>query len=131
MIEMSTTGIITNPVLLHRIPSVWRTMALLALTVCVLALIPAASEQSDAESGKCGDNVSYEIVDFETLKITGSGAMYDYSSTNAPWASSFFITSAETVAAPAPVRATSRTSLAVLKLAARISVSHPAASKIC
>ncbi len=88
---MSTTGIITNPVLLHRIPSVWRTMALLALTVCVLALIPAASEQSDAESGKCGDNVSYEIVDFETLKITGSGAMYDYSSTDAPWASSFFI----------------------------------------
>ena len=91
MIEMSTTGIITNPVLLHRIPSVWRTMALLALTVCVLALIPAASEQSDADSGKCGDNVSYEIVDFETLKITGSGAMYDYSNTDAPWASSFFI----------------------------------------
>ncbi len=88
---MNTTGIITNPVLLHRIPSVWRTMALLALTVCVLALIPAASEQSDADSGKCGDNVSYEIVDFETLKITGSGAMYDYSSTDAPWANSFFI----------------------------------------
>ena len=90
---MSTTSDITNPALLHRIPSVRRDITLLALAVCALALIliPATAGQSDAESGKCGDSVSYEIVDFETLRITGSGAMYDYSGADAPWAEMFYI----------------------------------------
>ena len=89
--KMSTTGNNDNQSLRHRTSCVWRTTALLALAVCVLALIPATSEQSDAAPGKCGDSVSYEIVGFETLRITGSGAMYDYSGADAPWAGMFTI----------------------------------------
>ena len=92
MIKMNRTDDSTNRVLRHWNSPVWRTMVLLVLAISVLALIPAMSDQSDAESGKCGNNVSYEIVDFETLKITGTGAMYDYTSKDAaPWAGSFMI----------------------------------------
>ena len=36
------------------------------------------------QSGQCGDNLYWELID-DTLHITGSGEMYDYSSDTAPW----------------------------------------------
>ena len=38
-------------------------------------------------SGTCGDNLTWELTCDGTLKIYGSGAMDDYSSSNAPWKS--------------------------------------------
>lgn len=36
-------------------------------------------------SGKCGDNLSYELSSTGKLTITGNGDMYDYSSVQSPW----------------------------------------------
>ena len=36
------------------------------------------------QSGQCGDNLYWELID-DTLHITGTGEMYDYSSDTAPW----------------------------------------------
>ena len=36
-------------------------------------------------SGTCGDNLTWELTDYGVLTISGTGAMYDYPSRNAPW----------------------------------------------
>ncbi len=36
-------------------------------------------------SGACGDNLTFQFDNYGRLKITGTGAMYDYLSTPAPW----------------------------------------------
>ena len=40
--------------------------------------------ETDIIKGSCGVNLNYEVLG-DTLYITGSGSMYDYSSGNAPW----------------------------------------------
>ena len=40
-----------------------------------------------ADSGKCGDNLTWEYCSDGTLVITGTGAMYDYEAANRPWES--------------------------------------------
>ena len=60
-----------------------RFMALAMAAVLFLGSVPAVSAAED--SGKCGDDLSWSLSG-DTLTITGSGAMYDFSeSTMAPW----------------------------------------------
>lgn len=47
------------------------------LTCCLIS----AQAQT---SGSCGDNLTWQFAD-STLTITGTGAMYDYSSSSVPW----------------------------------------------
>ena len=42
------------------------------------------AEFAQSFSGQCGDNLYWELID-DTLHITGTGAMYDYTSDTAPW----------------------------------------------
>lgn len=59
-----------------------RILALVLALVLVLGAMPAALA---AESGNCGDGLSWELVD-DTLTITGSGDMQDFpENTMAPW----------------------------------------------
>ena len=63
----------------------------LALVVLfTIVLMAAGSVSADATSGKCGDNIVWELKN-GTLKLTGTGPMYDYGvvdgeTVDAPWA---------------------------------------------
>jgi len=59
-----------------------RLMALLLCLMLVLACVPMAY----AAGGTCGDSLEWRF-DGDTLTITGSGVMYDYSENGAPWSS--------------------------------------------
>ena len=54
----------------------------LALLLCLIAavgmMLPAAAEETIVASGRCGSNLNWSLTDDGTLKITGSGSMYDY-----------------------------------------------------
>ena len=54
-----------------------RTLAVLLCLVLCLSLMPMAA--SAADSGKCGPNLTWSLSG-DTLYITGTGAMYDYTS---------------------------------------------------
>ena len=56
-------------------------------TILLILLISMISTKALADaSGSCGDNVTWTYVEAtQTLTISGSGAMYDYSSTRSPW----------------------------------------------
>ena len=61
---------------------------ILAVVVCLLFFgigMPVRASEEQPTSGKCGDNITWEIEKLatagredDTLKLTGSGAMYDY-----------------------------------------------------
>ena len=58
-------------------------LILAAAAFCILSL--GASDDSSAQSGTCGDSVSWNFSD-GLLNITGTGAMYDYESPDdQPW----------------------------------------------
>ena len=62
-------------------------LAVLASAMVVLFVIHTETDSSSAEltaSGECGIGVNYTFND-GTLEISGTGYMYDYYETNAPW----------------------------------------------
>ncbi len=63
-------------------------MAVVASAMMVLFVIHAEANGSSAsvvERGWCGDNAYYYYYSDGTLEIGGSGAMYDYDGSHAPW----------------------------------------------
>ena len=60
---------------------------------------PAAAEPVAAElqaTGTCGDNLTWTLND-GTLRISGTGPMYDYVSTTCPWSGSMYASSVKHV----------------------------------
>lgn len=55
------------------------------LTAAVLFCSVLFTAQADDSSGACGDDLFWELIGSDTLKISGTGEMYDYSSTSSPW----------------------------------------------
>lgn len=57
----------------------------LLLTACMLAGMLQLGVSAEATSGTCGENLTW-VLEGDTLTISGTGPMYDYSETNpAPW----------------------------------------------
>ena len=52
-----------------------------------LGLVNTAYAAETANSGTCGDNVTWRLSDDGVLTISGTGAMQDYNSDSGPWAS--------------------------------------------
>ena len=50
-----------------------------------LGLVDTAYAAETANSGTCGDNVTWRLSDDGTLTISGKGAMQNYESYGAPW----------------------------------------------
>ena len=46
------------------------------------AAIEKAVGEIPVKSGKCGDNITYTLYDDGLLELNGSGAMYDYQTTD-------------------------------------------------
>ena len=59
------------------------TATLILCAVALLLLLPGTAKA--AESGTCGENVTWTLDDTGTLTISGSGPMYDYTATDLPW----------------------------------------------
>ena len=57
-------------------------ITILTVLLCVFHIQPVFAE--DDASGECGDNVSWTLVN-NTLTISGTGEMYDYSEMTTPW----------------------------------------------
>lgn len=55
---------------------------LLAVLATLLLILPLSA---GAESGSCGDKLSWSMNDAGTLTISGSGKMWDYEAGTAPW----------------------------------------------
>ena len=67
-----------------------RVMSMLLAFVMVVGMVPLLPIQvqaAEATSGKCGDNLTWNLDEDGILTIDGSGPMYDYSTTDkhAPW----------------------------------------------
>ncbi len=63
-------------------------LALIASAIVVLFVFYAEADESSAKvinSGPCGPNATYNLYSSGTLEITGSGEMYQYDATPAPW----------------------------------------------
>ena len=59
----------------------------LALMLCMLlSVLPmTALAAGEVAGGKCGDNATWTLDDTGTLRISGSGSMYNYEANKAPW----------------------------------------------
>ena len=63
-----------------------RILSALMVLCMALALLPAfPAWAADANSGVCGDNLTWTIDDAGTLTISGTGDMEDFSSGKQPW----------------------------------------------
>jgi len=62
-------------------------VALLCILLSVVIVLPTSAEElTPTASGSCGENATWEYYESTgELKILGSGAMTNYSSSNAPW----------------------------------------------
>ncbi len=63
-------------------------LALIASAMMVLLVLHVETDESSAQvldSGPCGPNATYNLYSSGRLEITGSGEMYHYNTTNAPW----------------------------------------------
>ncbi|MCD8157395.1 MAG: leucine-rich repeat protein [Clostridiales bacterium] len=61
------------------------------LTVVLIFVLSTYTKAATIDSGLCGDSVTYVLDDNGTLTISGSGDMYNYtSSSSAPWYSSYY-----------------------------------------
>ncbi len=52
--------------------------------VLLLVMLLTMAQTAWAQSGSCGDNLTWEL-NYNTLTISGSGAMYDYGPGMNPW----------------------------------------------
>ena len=75
-------GILMNPSFVSN----RKTEAVLVLLVASVAILAAVSlaAESDAASGNCGEKLTWTL-EGDKLTISGSGSMYDYTDTSAPW----------------------------------------------
>ena len=56
-----------------------KVVSLFLVIIMLLALVPMTSfADAVIESGKCGDNLTWKLYDNGTLRISGTGKMYDY-----------------------------------------------------
>ena len=64
-----------------------RTLLILVLVLAFVAALPlTASAEETVASGTCGENVTWTLDEAGTLTISGTGAIYDYSSSEErPW----------------------------------------------
>ena len=60
-----------------------RILSLVLALVMVLGMLPMTV--SAASSGKCGDNITWNLSNDGTLTLSGSGVMYDKGSSDIPW----------------------------------------------
>ena len=60
-------------------------IAFLLAFVLILSVIPFPAMAATLGQGNCGDNLTWKLSDTGTLTISGTGAMYDYNSSDAPW----------------------------------------------
>ena len=51
----------------------------------LFALIAGIGIASSATSGKCGDNLTWELSDDGVLTISGTGDMHNYAWADSPW----------------------------------------------
>ncbi len=80
----------------RRLFAAFTAIGMLAAPVCCSSAEPvqtALTAHASEESGKCGENLTWTIdTNNHTLTISGTGAMYDYSTENkAPFRSSIYI----------------------------------------
>ena len=57
------------------------------ITVTEDIILTAEFENNIIASGTCGDNLTWELTPDSVLTISGTGAMYGYTSTSQPWSS--------------------------------------------
>lgn len=57
----------------------------MVLCLCLVTLTAPLAAAAAAESGSCGENVTWQLDETGTLTISGSGDMQDYESREAPW----------------------------------------------
>ena len=60
-----------------------KALSIVIAAAMLLALLPAGIIASAADSGECGDNLTWELDDEGALTISGTGAMWDYY--DSPW----------------------------------------------
>ncbi len=63
-------------------------LALIASAMMMLFVLQAETDESSAKlinSGQCGPNATYNLYSSGMLEITGSGEMFSYDATPAPW----------------------------------------------
>ena len=66
---------------------VGHTLILLVFMVACLFLLPTTAQAATVASGTCGDNLTWTLDDTGILTFSGTGAMADYSASDAyaPW----------------------------------------------
>ena len=62
------------------------------ILVCFLALFLVSPKAEAADSGACGEHLSWTLDDAGTLTISGTGDMYDFTYDTQPWKSAQFNT---------------------------------------
>ena len=55
------------------------------LVICLVAVITPVTARAETTSGKCGDDITWEISADGVLTLTGTGDMWDYGYMGAPW----------------------------------------------
>ena len=77
---------------------IWkRSLAMLLVVIMFGGTMPIGAltnvfslSASAVSSGKCGDNACWSLSDDGVLSITGSGKIYDYSSSSTPWYPNYY-----------------------------------------
>ena len=63
-----------------------KTLSVILAILMVISIIPITASAASATSGKCGDNLTWNYNSTSrTLKISGQGNMYNYSTNSYPW----------------------------------------------
>ena len=60
-------------------------LGLLMLAAVCFVCLDTNTTSADPDSGTCGENLTWEFDGVDTLTISGSGPMEDYSSKSTPW----------------------------------------------
>ena len=62
-----------------------RTLSLILALLMVCSLLPVSAAADAPKSGTCGDNLTWTLDDAGVLTISGTGDMYNYPDSTAPW----------------------------------------------
>ena len=62
-----------------------RTLSLILALLMVCSLLPVSAAADAPKSGTCGENLTWTLDDAGVLTISGTGDMYNYPDSTAPW----------------------------------------------